>query len=171
MSSPNPPDPRLLLPEWLRDGDALPEAIASAPVPSPAPAPVSTALVEHPTPETRETAPSAAAPLLPFSDRLSLDTRLDPGQLVSAADLPAWLGGLERVAQPISRQPVAGKPTSVAVPLTASAATIAPDQVVEIEDDAPDDGVVDVEVSGWILVAAAIGLLILLGAALRLYLS
>jgi hypothetical protein len=37
--------------------------------------------------------------------------------------------------------------------------------------DAPQDGVIDVEVNGWIIVAGAVGLLILLAAALKLYLS
>ena len=85
MSTSNPSDPRLLLPEWLRDGD-LPASLevpeTQAPVESIAPV------------QALPVDVTAVGPSVPFSDRLSLDTRLDPGLLVSAAHLPKWLGGL-----------------------------------------------------------------------------
>ena len=163
MSSSNPSDPRLLLPDWLRDGD------------TPLPAPAESKPLEQPVAVAElvgaaETVPlthvaAADAPVLPYSERLSLDTRLDPNALVSPEDLPAWLGGLERSTAPLveAQTPVRVTP---AVP------------VVTIEEpepyegvDAPEAGVIDVEVNGWYMIVGAIGLLILLAAALRLYLS
>lgn len=167
MSSTNPSDPRLLLPEWLRDGDM--------PAPAAAVETVTTETVETIEPgrnvvrieSVTEIAPATIS-IEPFSDRLSLDTRLDPGQLVSAADLPKWLGGLERLTPAVTPQAVA-----------ATSGTVAPaGGLIAIEEpepyegvDSQETGVIDVQVNGWILVAAAIGLLILLLAALRLYLS
>jgi hypothetical protein len=151
----------LLLPEWLRDG----EAPASAKIEQTATEPVGTTTVEVVTEvATIETPQAAAVPATPFSDRLSLDTRLDPGQLVSASDLPAWLGGLERVAPALTVQQLPAAPASVA-----TTTVEVPEPYEEV--DAPEDGVVEIEVNGWIMVAAALGLLILLAAALRLYLT
>ena len=160
MSEPNQSDPRLRLPEWLRDGDV------------PLPAPVETKSVEQPvavaTVEKDIVAASAvsnspaATSAMPYSDRLSLDTRLDPKLLVSAEDLPAWLGGLERATIP-----------NVAVQTVTTAASQVPiDEPEPYEGvDAPQEGVIDIEVNGWYLIAGALGLFILLAAALRLYLS
>lgn len=157
MSSSNPSDPRLLLPEWLRDGEApLPAPIEPTATKNPV------AVVEVVTVPEVVAAP-AIAPATPYSDRLSLDTRLDPAALVSADDLPTWLGGLER---------------HTAIAAAAPAAVVSAPVAPRIEDpepyegvDAPDEGVVDVEINGWYVIAGAVGLLILLAAALRLYLS
>ena len=162
MSSSESPDPRLLLPEWLRDGD-LPASAAVVeiqPKPAVAVVPVVPAVAD-------EVVQAETGTLAPFSDRLSLDTRLDPGQLVSAADLPAWLGGLEP-RHPLPTIQTLGPAT--AAPLVSDAATVAEPAHYE-GIDAQDEGVIDIQVNGWYLVAGAIGLLILLAAALRLYLS
>jgi hypothetical protein len=164
MSSTNPSDPRLLLPDWLRDGDTpLPSPVES----KPAQQPVAVAEVVG----AVETAPIIVdAPVVvamsPFSERLSLDTRLDPGALVSAEDLPSWLGGLERSTAPVvaTKAPVRVR----AVPVVA--ATVEEPEPYE-GVDSPEEGVIDVQVNGWYMIAGAIGLLILLAAALRLYLS
>lgn len=168
MSSTNPSDPQLLLPEWLRDGSELP---ASRPVPTP-PAAVATVepAIAPPPVASSDAVVAVAASATPYSDRLSLDTRLDPGQLVSAADLPKWLGGLQGVA------PAGKTPAAVENAPFAAMAANAPVLVIEepepyIGADAPQDGVVDVEINGWLLIAAALGLLVLLAAALKLYLS
>lgn len=166
MSSSDPSDPRMLLPEWLRDGDAL-----SVPTPS---ASVSDEAVPSETPQIIESPVEPAANLLtvpvapptPYSDRLSLDTRLDPGELVSAADLPKWLGGLEQVIVLDQSQTVQPAMTTTA-PRAIAIEEAAPYEGV----DAPQAGVVDIEANGWILIAAALGLLVLLLAALKLYLS
>ncbi len=162
MSAPSPSDPHLLLPEWLRDGDA-PVAAAIAAEPT-APAPTAPVAVETRNELATVIAPVTTAPTTPFSDRLSLDTRLDPAQLVSAADLPKWLGGLERV--------------EVAQGSTAPAPLAPPPAALIIEEpepyegvDAPQPGIIDVEIDAWIVIVAAIGLLVLLFAAFRLYLS
>lgn len=167
MSAPTPSDPRLLLPEWLRDGE-MPAPVKTQIAPAPPP--------EGPEPLIKETivrvesidaAPAVTPPNVPFSDRLSLDTRLDPGSLVSAADLPIWLGGLEHVA------PAAGPSTKRQTSSAPAATIVAPIDSDEPDDeiDTPSNGVIDVEVSGWVAIAAAAGLLILLAAALKLYLS
>ena len=158
MSTSNPSDPRLLLPEWLRDGD-LPASLetpeAQAPVESIAPA--QALPVDVP----------AIAPSVPFSDRLSLDTRLDPGLLVSAADLPKWLGGLESIPPAVAQQPIRSE--TMANPPSSPKSIEEPESY---EDVAPSqDRVIDVQVTGWMMVAGAVGLLILLAAALKLYLS
>ncbi len=165
MSSSNQSDPRLLLPDWLRDGDApLPEAVQREPVEATV---VGTGVQEIV--EVVDVAPVIEKPILastPYSDRLSLDTRLDPDQLVSPEDLPTWLGGLER-----SPEVPAG-----AVAAETKVKPIA--NIVAIEEPAPYDGVdapekdvIDVQVNGWYAIVGAIGLLILLAAALKLYLS
>ena len=163
MSSSNPSDPRLLLPDWLRDGDALLAAPAESSSLEP---PV--AVAEHV--EVAETVPLSqfapdVAPTLPYSERLSLDTRLDPGALVSPEDLPAWLGGLERATAPLveAQAPVRVPPALPAVAIEE------PEPYEGV--DAPEPGVIDVEVNGWYMIVGAIGLFILLAAALRLYLS
>jgi len=158
MSTSNPSDPRLLLPEWLRDGD-LPTSLEApetqAPVESIAPVPALPADVP------------AVVPSVPFSDRLSLDTRLDPGLLVSAADLPKWLGGLESVPPAVGQQPIRSE--TIANPLSPMKSIEEPESY---EDAAlSQDRVIDVQVTGWMMVAGALGLLVLLAAALKLYLS
>jgi hypothetical protein len=165
MSASNQSDPRLLLPEWLRDGD-LPASIKTPAEPASVQPTADMAPIEQVAVIETVEIPAPAVPAIPFSDRLSLDTRLDPGSLVSASDLPIWLGGLERVAP------------STAQPLIRPSPTGAPRTVEPIEEAVPDDGVdapqdevIDVEVNGWIIVAGAVGLLILLAAALKLYLS
>lgn len=162
MSSSNPSDPRLLLPEWLRDGDA-PVALKHT---APEPAPETRAQpIETAAPAT-VTIPQTVTQNLatPYSDRLSLDTRLDPDRLISAEDLPRWLGGIEKAAAATAALQVARTDP----PPVASV----PDEPEPYDGvDAPQDGVVDIEVNGWILVAAAIGLLVLLLGAIRLYLS
>lgn len=167
MSSSNSTDPRLLLPDWLRDGDA--------PLPVQTVPPTALALPEADIVEAEVVAPVATqavaaakvaiAPAIPFSDRLTLDTRLDPALLVSSEDLPGWLGGLERTA---------GKAPQVlqfatATPVTHVAPIAEPEPYAGV--DAPEDGVIDVQINGWYLIAGAVGLLVLLGAALRLYLD
>ncbi|MEZ4665839.1 MAG: hypothetical protein R2835_04240 [Thermomicrobiales bacterium] len=166
MSSSNSSDPKLLLPEWLRDGDTpLPQAQAPAAVidsEPPAEAPV---IVEQMAPTV---AVAVAAPETPFSDRLALDTSLDPGQLVGPEDLPTWLGGLERTN-------VAVEQVSVPTAMSSTAASTVPLAIEEPEPydgvDAPQPDVIDVEVNGWYVIAAGLGLIVLLAAALRLYLS
>lgn len=158
MSSSNPSDPRLLLPEWLRDGD-LPATIKAPEAKAPAASP---AQVEAPSVNVQPVAPAA-----PYSDRLSLDTRLDPAQLVSAADLPKWLGGLERLESTGSQQTT--RLTSIPMIEASTASAIEPEIDEDIEPS--QDRVVDVQITGWMLVAGAVGLLVLLAAALRLYLS
>lgn len=161
MSSPNPSDPRLLLPDWLRDGDA--------PLPAPAESePLKQSVATAELVEVAELVPvnqatPVVAPVLPYSERLSLDTRLDPNALVAPEDLPAWLGGLERAPSP-----VAGAPVSV-TPRVSVVAIEEPEPYEGV--DAPEEGVIDIEVNGWYMIVGALGLLILLGAALRLYLS
>ena len=86
-------------------------------------------------------------PVTPYSDRLSLDTRLDPGTLVSADDLPTWLGGLERTVTSIAEGPA-----------LASVAAAAPVAVIEEPEpyagvDAPQEAVIDVQVNGWYMIA------------------
>ena len=165
MSSSNQSDPRLLLPDWLRDGDApLPMAVQPKPVAATADVTEAQEIVK-----VVETAPAImepVTPVTPYSDRLSLDTRLDPDQLVSSEDLPTWLGGLERTVEV----------PAGAVATASSANPVA--QAVEIEKPAPYDGVdapendvIDVQVNGWYAIVGALGLLILLAAALKLYLS
>ncbi len=158
MSTSNPSDPRLLLPEWLRDGD-LPASLevpeTQAPVESIAPV------------QALPVDVTAVGPSVPFSDRLSLDTRLDPGLLVSAAHLPKWLGGLALVPPPVEQQPIRSE---------ALANTPSPMKSIEepesYADVAPSqDRVIDVQVTGWMLVAGALGLIVLLAAAVKLYLS
>ncbi len=167
MSSPNPSDPRMLLPDWLRDGDApLPEVVHTEPE-----AAVSAAVpvVREDVVEIIAVAPVIAeqvVPATPYSDRLSLDTRLDPGQLVSPEDLPTWLGGLERTLEVPG--PAAIRETSP-LPVTNVVAIEEPEPYDGV--DAPEDGVIDVQVNGWYAIVAALGLLILLAAALKLYLS
>jgi hypothetical protein len=161
MSSTNPSDPRLLLPEWLRDGDLPVSATIEQ---KPAQAVAASAVVERAEAVVLDAPQTATAPAAPFSDRLSLDTRLDPGQLVSASDLPAWLGGLDR-AEP-------GMQIQQLQTATASANPAAIEEPEPYEGiDAPEDGVIDVQINGWTMIAAALGLLILLAAALRLYLT
>jgi hypothetical protein len=163
MSSPNPSDPRLLLPDWLRDGDT--------PLPAPAESkPLDQSVATAELVEVAELVPvhqdtPVAAPALPYSERLSLDTRLDPNALVAPEDLPAWLGGLERAPGP-----VVGVPAPVSVTPRVSVVAIEEPEPYE-GVDAPEEGVIDVEVNGWYMIVGAIGLLILLAAALRLYLS
>lgn len=160
MSSSNPSDPRLLLPEWLRDGDVPavaviePQPLATVAEPSVAAAAEVAAV---------EIAQPRLSPLTPFSDRLSLDTRLDPAQLVEASDLPAWLGGPERQSPlaPVQKIQAEALPSAQDID----------EPLVYDEVDAPEEGVIDVQVNGWYLVAGAIGLLILLAAAFRLYLA
>ena len=163
MSAPNPSDPRLLLPDWLRDGDTpLPVPIERKPTDPPVAVAEIEDVAEAP-PVVEEAV--ALVPVTPYSDRLSLDTRLDPGALVSAEDLPTWLGGLERTAAAIAD-----------VPAHASVAAASPAVAIEEPEpyagvDAPQEAVIDVQVNGWYMIAGAIGLLILLAAAFRLYLS
>ena len=158
MSSSNPSDPRLLLPEWLRDGD-LPASIRipeeEAPIASPTQA------------EAAPVEMHVVLPAVPYSDRLSLDTRLDPAQLVSAADLPKWLGGLERIESTKSQPTIQLASTHVIESSTA------PPIQPEIDEDIEpaQDRIVDVQINGWMMVAGAVGLLVLLAAALKLYLS
>jgi hypothetical protein len=169
MSSSNPSDPRLLLPDWLRDGDT-PLPVPTQPQPT-EPVVVS---VEEAEVVVAASVPTAAEPLVPFSERLSLDTRLDPQLLVSPEDLPDWLGGLDRLSiatdkiAPIQRESIA--PAAL---VASSPAPVAPLAEPEPYDgvDAPEPGVIEVEVNGWYVVAGALGLIILLAAALRLYLS
>jgi hypothetical protein len=163
VSSSNSSDPRLLLPEWLRDGDK--PASAKVEVDSAPTVPVERVdeVVEI---ERIIVVDPPAIPSTPFSERLSLDTRLDPGQLVTAADLPRWLGGLERLAAP----------TETRTATATATARVSNPVVIETPEpydgvDAPEDGVIDVQVNGWVMVAGAIGLLVLLLAALKLYLS
>ncbi len=157
MSAPRPSDPRLLLPEWLRDGDTPvgPTIVAE---------PAAPAIIETTSDPATVIESVPTTPATPFSDRLSLDTRLDPAQLVSASDLPKWLGGLERVG--------------IAQESAAPAALTAPPAAPTLEEpepyegvDAPQPGITNVEIDAWIVIAAAIGLLVLLFAAFRLYLS
>jgi hypothetical protein len=162
MSSPSQSDPRLLLPEWLRDGDApLPAAAAPS---SPA---ATTAIVEEVAViAALPVQPAAPLPSTPFSERLSLDSRLDPASLVSAADLPSWLGGIER-AKPITTSTVSS--SSAASRIARSEAAF--EEPVPYEGvDAPDSGVIDIQVNGWYAIAAGIVLVVLLAAALRLFL-
>jgi hypothetical protein len=165
MSSSNPSDPRLLLPDWLRDGDTPLPTSARA---MPAEQPKAVAKII----EVVEAVPVVvAAPVVlsatPFSERLSLDTRLDPGALVSAEDLPAWLGGLEHHTASTAAVSAPPRATARAVPATVTIEDPQPYEGV----DAPEDSVIDVQVNGWYMIAGAIGLVILLAAALRLYLS
>lgn len=159
MSAPNQSDPRLRLPEWLRDGDV--------PLPAPVEKKSVGQLAQVATDEKDIVAAAAvsnspaASLAIPFSDRLSLDTRLDPKLLVSAEDLPAWLGGLERATIP-----------NVAVQTVTATSQVPIEEPEPYEGvDAPQEGVIDIEVNGWYLIAGALGLVILLAAALRLYLS
>jgi hypothetical protein len=164
MSSSNPSDPRLLLPEWLRDGDTpLPTRAESRPAGQPV---VVAEIVEVVEAEPVIDTP-IAVPVTPYSERLSLDTRLDPGALVSAEDLPSWLGGVERDAAPAVE---AVAPARVAAATAPAAAAIEEPEPYD-GVDAPEAGVIDVQVNGRYMIAGAIGLLILLAAALRLYLS
>lgn len=158
MSSSNRPDPRLLLPEWLRDGD-LPASSETREVQ----APVETQIAIGAPPIE---APSVAPPD-PYSNRLSLDTRLDPGLLVSATDLPKWLGGRERPSLTIAPPPA--PPDAVFEGLAGTLSDDEPEYVEELEPS--QQKVIDVQVNGWIMVAGAVGLLILLAAAFKLYLS
>lgn len=162
MSAPSPSDPRLLLPEWLRDADTPVAAAIVAKPAAPAPSPPAAIESRSVPAAVIESAPATPAP--PFSERLALDTRLDPAQLVSAADLPKWLGGVERV--------------EVAHGNAAPVALVAPSAALIIEEpepyegvDAPQTGIIDVEIDAWIVIAVAVGLLVLLFAAFRLYLS
>ncbi len=165
MSSSNQSDPRLLLPDWLRDGDApLPEAVRREPVAATAVGTdaqktveaVDVALV------IKESVPLGT----PYSDRLSLDTRLDPDQLVSPEDLPTWLGGLEWVPEVPGGAAAAEAKTKPVVNAVAIEEPAPYDGV-----DAPENDVIDVQVNGWYAIVGAVGLLILLAAALKLYLS
>lgn len=163
MSAPNPSDPQLLLPEWLRDGEApLPAPIEQKPAVQPM-ARVAAVDVAEVAPVARDAA--ASMPALPYSDRLSLDTRLDPKLLVTAEDLPGWLGGLERVIPSAAA-------TNIAAPVAPGAQRVTIEEPEPYQGvDAPEDGVIDVEVNGWYLIAAALGLLVLIAAAARLYVS
>ncbi len=114
-------------------------------------------------PQARAPADQAARTISPFSERLTIDTRLDPAVLVSPEDLPVWLGGLGHLGFPLLRR----APHSIFRRLKLPPRIEAPEPYVGV--DAPEDGVIDVQVNGWYLIAAAIGLLILLAAALRLY--
>ena len=162
MSKQEQSDPRLLLPEWLRDEGPLPAPSRQGMTPGNVPVPVSApATVSQPAQPI-----FASTPLVPYSERLSLDTRLDPATLVAATDLPGWLGGVVEAASaptssagPVDRLPV---PTHAATPLEA--------EPYEEIDEAADE-VVEFEIGAGYLVGAAIALLVLLGAALRLYLS
>lgn len=166
MSSPNPSDPRLLLPEWLREGD-VPAAARVAPDPTHGAPVAETDRIAAVDIVEVVTVSTASAPVSPFSDRLSLDTRLDPGQLVSAADLPRWLGGLEQIGSPVAGQAL-GASTEKRRPLS-PVAVDEPEPYDGIE--APEEGAIDVNVNGWIIVGAAVGLLVLLIAAFKLYLA
>lgn len=166
MSSSNVPDPRLLLPEWLRD-DAIPTAPAMK---GPNGTPVILAesaldegnLVEIPT-VTEPALPNQ----IPFSDRLSLDTRLDPALLVAATDLPKWLGGTASAGLPGDVR--SAQPPAATLP---AAGTFAIEEPEPYEGaGAPEPGVTDVQLNGWYLVAGAIALLVLLIGAFKLYLS
>ncbi len=133
MSSTNPSDPRLLLPEWLRDGDPPASTHGGANAPR---AVITTrrhraAMANVVTLRNRSPRVSRSSRRSPFSERLSLDTRLDPDQLVSAADLPKWLGGLERMAPLASAQTIA----------TGSASVAPADGLVLVEAPEPYDGV------------------------------
>lgn len=164
MSSSNTSDPRLLLPDWLRDGEVpLPEAphVAES---------AQNEIVSEAVVAVAEIVPAEAVvvPVAPYSDRLSLDTRLDPGQLVSPQDLPTWLGGLERTdTVQLVTTATSGAVTHVVAPATPAVEESEP----YVGVDAPEPGVIDVEVNGWYVIAAGLGLLILLAAALRLYFS
>lgn len=166
MSSSDPSDPRMLLPEWLRDGDALSVPATSASVSDEAVPSETPQIIESPIEPAASVLTAPVAPPAPYSDRLSLDTRLDPGELVSAADLPKWLGGLEQVIV-IDKFQSLQPPTAATAPVALAIEEAAPYEGV----DAPQAGVVDIETNGWILIAAALGLLVLLLAALKLYLS
>jgi hypothetical protein len=158
MSTSNPSDPRLLLPEWLRDGD-LPASIETRA----AQAPVESQVII----ESAQIDVPSIAPTVPFSDRLSLDTRLDPGLLVSATDLPSWLGGLERISPTIEPQPVRSHPV-----LEEGVGTHSEGEPEPAEEFEPSQlQTVDVQVNGWVMIAGAVGLLVLIVAALTLYLS
>jgi hypothetical protein len=150
----------LLLPEWLRDGDVPAATNVESKAAQPAERAPSATVAEV---VVVEEIHAAAEPAVPFSDRLSFDTRLDPGQLVSASDLPAWLGGIGHTTP---AQTVKHVQTAPAITAVASEA-LEPYEGI----DAPEDGVIDIEVNGWVIIAAALGLLILLAAALRLYLT
>ncbi len=165
MSSSNQSDPRLLLPDWLRDGDApLPAAVQPEPL-----AAIANGIDSTETVEVVDVAPVFAEPVVPvtpYSDRLSLDTRLDPDQLVSPEDLPMWLGGLERTVEvPVG----AVASTTSAMPISNAVAIEEPAPYDGV--DAPENDVIDVQVNGWYAIVGALGLLILLAAALKLYLS
>jgi hypothetical protein len=163
MSSQDASDPRLLLPEWLRDGDTplplFPEAPSTKQqVAVVEPDPLAAAPQARPATQAGQTAS-------PFSERLTIDTSLDPAALVSITDLPVWLGGLEHQVIPLAMGSA-----SIHRPKAEAAAGIEVPTPYE-GVDAPEDGVIDVQVNGWYLIAAAIGLLILLAAAVRLYLT
>jgi hypothetical protein len=158
MSTSHPSDPRLLLPEWLRDGDLPPSLeVTETQDTVESIAPAQALPVDLP----------AAVPSVPFSDRLSLDTRLDPGLLVSATDLPKWLGGLELVPPSSVQQPT--RTEAIAESRSVPKSIEAPEPYEETEPS--QDRVIDVQVTGWMMVAGALGLLVLLATALKLYLS
>jgi hypothetical protein len=158
MSSANRPDPRLLLPEWLRDGD-LPASSETRGVQATVETQVA---IEALTIESPSVAPTD-----PFSNRLSLDTSLDPGLLVSATDLPKWLGGRERTGSTNAQQPLPSDGV-----FDGKAETLPDDEPESVEElEPPQQKVIDVQVNGWIMVGGAVGLVVLLAAALTLYLS
>lgn len=173
-------DPRMLLPEWLRDEDASPDPVSNRPEP----------IVE--TGEHQQASVRVAVIRDPYSQRLAVDDMLDPRALVSESDLPAWLGSLAHAptepAHDHSRRPEPAsspiKASTVTVsdpgpkvgsaPSSARSLTEAPASAARMEPDAIEPNpanVVDVTLEGWQLTAVAIGLLVLLAAALRLYLN
>jgi hypothetical protein len=76
------------------------------------------------------------------------------------------LGGLERISPSAPTQSVHTDSAGIAI-----AGTPIDDLEPYLGADAPEERAVDIEVSGWMLVAGAIGLMILILAALKLYLS
>lgn len=180
MTGKPPADPRLLLPEWLRDGDLKTEGMTNR----------SESTVDT---VDRQQAPNQVQVIHdPYSDRLTIDEMLDPRSLVSERDLPAWLGSLSigrtepshadrrpPASSPPATQPGARPvsdraPEPVATPAMDRSLVETPVEAPELTDDAVDPNptnVVDVTLAGWQLAAVAIGLLVLLAAALRLYLT
>ncbi|MCA9860776.1 MAG: hypothetical protein KC438_13700 [Thermomicrobiales bacterium] len=163
MSTSNPNDPRLLLPEWLRDDDVPQSGKGAVEIPQPPRDAV--AVVESVTDTAVAVESASAVPSIPYSERLSLDTQLDPQRLLSIEDLPAWLGGVERQILPGDIEPpLEPEPTR-------QTDAILEEPEPYLGADAPQDGVAEVTVNNWMIVLGAIGLIVLVAAAFRLYVS
>jgi hypothetical protein len=166
MTNSDPSDPRLLLPNWLRD-PVVEEESTMLPVDRSAPR-------GERKRTTRNDGPKPAPDFLPFSTRLAVDRVFDPSMLISADDLPRWLSGHTREAQAIPGHGIRN------VEHAATHAPLSPESPSADESESlgetaamreAEPNVVQVELSGWYLVLAAIGLLILVAGALRLFLS